>query len=68
MLHCLPSRLPWLRQGLQDTCTAFEQNNETAYNEDTVARAMAGEDVQLTYAMLWLDKQQAPVAATTTPA
>lgn len=44
-------------------------------NESTVARAMAGEDVQLTYAMEWLDEQQAtgqapPVvtATTATPA
>ena len=39
-------------------------------NEETVARAMAGEDVQLTRAMEWLDGQQAQVAATpatTTP-
>ncbi len=36
-------------------------------NEDTVARAMAGEDVQLTYAMQWLDEQQKPVAPATTP-
>lgn len=28
-------------------------------NEDTVARSMAGEDVQLTYALQWLDEQQA---------
>ncbi|MHB8163085.1 MAG: S41 family peptidase [Methanoregula sp.] len=35
-------------------------------NEDTVARAMAGEDVQLTYAMQWLDEQQKPVATATT--
>jgi len=39
-------------------------------NEETLARAMAGEDVQLTYAMDWLDSQQAPVTirpiATTT--
>ncbi|MFA5269776.1 MAG: S41 family peptidase [Methanoregula sp.] len=27
-------------------------------NEDTVARAIAGEDVQLTYAIKWLDEQQ----------
>jgi carboxyl-terminal processing protease len=27
-------------------------------NEDTVARAMAGGDVQLTYALAWLDGQQ----------
>lgn len=27
-------------------------------NEDTVARSMAGEDVQLTYALQWLDEQQ----------
>jgi carboxyl-terminal processing protease len=37
-------------------------------NEDTLARAMAGEDVQLSYATQWLDGQQAPVAMTTTPA
>jgi carboxyl-terminal processing protease len=36
-------------------------------NEQTVARAMAGEDVQLTYAQEWLDRQQAPAATTTTP-
>ena len=41
-------------------------------NEDTVARYMAGEDVQLTYAVKWLDdqvKQGTPSApmATTTP-
>lgn len=41
-------------------------------NEDTIARSMAGEDVQLTYALQWLDGQQnqttpAPSAATTTP-
>ena len=35
-------------------------------NETTVARALAGEDVQLTYAMEWLDGQQVPV--TTAPA
>ncbi|MDP2797993.1 MAG: S41 family peptidase [Methanoregula sp.] len=29
-------------------------------NEDTVARSMAGEDVQLTYALKWLDDQQKP--------
>lgn len=29
-------------------------------NEDTVARSMAGEDVQLTYALQWLDDQQKP--------
>ena len=33
-------------------------------NEDTVARSMAGEDVQLTYATAWLDEQTKPV---TTP-
>ena len=27
-------------------------------NEDTVTRSMAGEDVQLTYALQWLDGQQ----------
>jgi carboxyl-terminal processing protease len=32
-------------------------------NEDTVARAMAGEDVQLAYALQWLDEQHKPVAA-----
>jgi carboxyl-terminal processing protease len=31
-------------------------------NEDTISRAMAGEDVQLTYALKWLDGQQRPVA------
>jgi carboxyl-terminal processing protease len=38
-------------------------------NEETLARAMAGEDVQLTYAMDWLESHQ-PVAAAvpTTPA
>jgi carboxyl-terminal processing protease len=38
-------------------------------NEDTVARSMAGEDVQLTYALAWLDEQQrpAPVSSTPTP-
>ena len=41
-------------------------------NEDTVARSIAGEDVQLTYALKWLDAQQKPVTtaspmATTTP-
>jgi carboxyl-terminal processing protease len=36
-------------------------------NRETVARAMAGEDVQLTYAMAWLEKQQSP-ATTATPA
>lgn len=35
-------------------------------NEETVSRAMAGEDVQLTYAMKWLDEQQRPVSAATT--
>jgi carboxyl-terminal processing protease len=35
--------------------------------EETVARAMAGEDVQLTYALAWLDEQQVPVATATTP-
>jgi len=40
-------------------------------NEDTIARSMAGEDVQLTYAVKWLDEQvkrgtpQAPLATTT---
>jgi carboxyl-terminal processing protease len=34
-------------------------------NESTVARAMAGEDVQLSYAMEWLDTQQPPVATPT---
>jgi carboxyl-terminal processing protease len=32
-------------------------------NEDTLARAMAGEDVQLTWAMAWLDRQQKPNAS-----
>jgi len=32
-------------------------------NEETLARAMAGEDVQLTYAMDWLDAYKAPVTA-----
>ncbi|MCX6688532.1 MAG: S41 family peptidase [Methanoregula sp.] len=41
-------------------------------NEDTVARSMAGEDVQLTYALKWLDSQQKPqtpaaTSATSTP-
>lgn len=42
-------------------------------NEDTVARSMAGEDVQLTYALQWLDSRQGqggspvpPVPAATT--
>jgi carboxyl-terminal processing protease len=38
-------------------------------NEDTVARSMAGEDVQLTYALQWLDGQQTqktPAAPATT--
>lgn len=35
-------------------------------NEDTVRRAMAGEDVQLTYATKWLDEQQ-DLPAPTTP-
>ncbi|MFA4876310.1 MAG: S41 family peptidase [Methanoregula sp.] len=35
-------------------------------NEDTIARAMAGEDVQLTYATKWLDGQQVPGIAATT--
>jgi carboxyl-terminal processing protease len=42
-------------------------------NEDTVARSMADEDVQLTYALQWLDGQQKPATTavamgTTTPA
>lgn len=41
-------------------------------NEETVARSMAGEDVQLTYALQWLNGQQKPgtpaaSANTTTP-
>ncbi len=32
-------------------------------NEDTVARSMAGEDVQLTYALDWLAAQEKPVAS-----
>jgi carboxyl-terminal processing protease len=35
-------------------------------NEDTVARSMAGEDVQLTYALKWLDDQQKPQTPVTT--
>ncbi|MDD1690483.1 MAG: S41 family peptidase [Methanoregula sp.] len=35
--------------------------------EETVTRAMAGEDVQLTYAREWLDGQQVPAATATTP-
>jgi carboxyl-terminal processing protease len=37
-------------------------------NEKTLARAMAGEDIQMSYAKAWLDTQQAPVTteATTT--
>ena len=34
-------------------------------NEDTVARSMAGEDVQLTYALQWLDDQQKSPATPT---
>jgi carboxyl-terminal processing protease len=40
-------------------------------NEDTIARSMAGEDVQLTYAVKWPDEQvkrgtpPAPLATTT---
>ncbi len=34
---------------------------------DTIARAMAGEDVQLTYAMQWLDNRQCKTAATGRP-
>ena len=37
-------------------------------NEDTVARSMAGEDVQLTYAIKWLDEQQKPVTPASTVA
>lgn len=41
-------------------------------NEETVARSMTGEDVQLTYALQWLDTQQRPAtpaaSAGTTPA
>jgi len=32
-------------------------------NEDTVARSMTGEDVQMTYATKWLDEQAKPVNA-----
>ncbi len=35
-------------------------------NEDAVARSMAGEDVQLTYALKWLDDQQNPQMPVTT--
>ncbi|MFA4849721.1 MAG: S41 family peptidase [Methanoregula sp.] len=35
-------------------------------NEDTVARSIAGEDVQLTYALKWLDDQQKPQTPVTT--
>ncbi len=35
-------------------------------NEDTVARSMAGEDVQMTYALKWLAEQQRPQAPVTT--
>jgi len=35
-------------------------------NEVTLTRAMAGEDVQLTYAMAWLDSQQALVTPSAT--
>jgi len=35
-------------------------------NEDTVARSMAGEDVQMTYALKWLDEQAKP-GITSTP-
>ena len=34
-------------------------------NEDTVARSMAGEDVQMTYATKWLDEQATPGNAAT---
>ena len=39
-------------------------------NEDTVARSMAGEDVQMTYALKWLNDQQKPqtLVTTATPA
>ncbi|MDP3395327.1 MAG: S41 family peptidase [Methanoregula sp.] len=35
-------------------------------NEDTVARSMAGEDVQMTYALEWLAEQQKPQTPVTT--
>jgi carboxyl-terminal processing protease len=35
-------------------------------NEDTVARSMAGEDVQLTYALSWLDARALPATSTPT--
>ncbi len=35
-------------------------------NEDTVARSMAGEDVQMTYALKWLTDQQKPQTPVTT--
>jgi len=35
-------------------------------NDKTLARAMAGEDVQMTYAMAWLDSQRAPVTTAAT--
>jgi carboxyl-terminal processing protease len=34
-------------------------------NEDTVARSMAGEDVQLTFALNWLAEQEKPIATPT---
>jgi len=34
-------------------------------NEDTVARSMAGEDIQMTYALKWLDEQAKPGSAAT---
>ena len=34
-------------------------------NENTVARSIAGEDVQMTYALKWLDDQQKPGSAAT---
>lgn len=37
-------------------------------DRDTVARAMAGEDVQLTYATAWLEKQNETSAPVTAPA
>ena len=37
-------------------------------NEDTVARSMAGEDVQLTYALQWLDEQQQKPGTPASPA
>jgi carboxyl-terminal processing protease len=35
-------------------------------NDKTLARAMAGEDVEMTYAMAWLDSHQAPVTTAAT--